>query len=1425
MMRRTLYFVVMLCLIWGSLGAFGVPPWTGEAHAAGTTYYLSPNGNNANDGLSPSTAWATLKRAAHVLKAGDTLLLMGGTYVSDPSNTEFFFSPSNSGTAENPITIKAYDGEVPVITGASPYGSFITFSDVSHFIVEGIHFENTTNGYPIYSRNANHITIRNNVFRNTNSSQVVVNGSHYVIENNVFDTAGSPAGEGSGDNVYLIGTTYSLVQNNYFTRGGHYAVDVINDEGPPKEFAHHNIIRNNYIDQYWGGGIGVIRGSTQTLVEKNFIKNAGIGVVTYPKTGIQLAAEQAIIRNNIITRPGSATKADSGISVSSYRISGIDQNVLDSRVYNNNIYKSGKEPLVFSQRGATQLKDNKFLNNIIYYNRLIGDYNPYWPAGNYYITVETYHAFDDNKWPFFPNDNYIYNNILLHADENGEYPGEDPFIFYDQGDQFPVCYCNGWGKSLAEVETDYPAYIYGNIEQNPLYAGAEGDDFSLQTGSPAIDAGAHLAQTTASGVNTTVVPVDDPWFFFDGYGIVEGDTIKIGSNAPVTITSVDTAAGTITVDAPVTFNSGDYVDLVYNGAGIDLGALESGDVPWTPVLADPQIGDGEITLSWGTSSGAAGYKVKYGTASGSYTTVMDVGGSTSATIDGLTNGTTYYFAVSAYNANGESADSFEKYGKPHVLPPAPDAPVQNDPVAGNGKVTVSWNAVVGADGYNVKYGTVSGTYTNTVRAGNVTSRTITGLSNGTTYYFVVTAYNEGGESGVSNEKSAVPELPPPPAAPVQLQPAPGDGQVRISWTAVSGADGYRVKYGTASGSYTSTANAGGSTSTTITGLTNGTTYYFVVVAYNAGGESGNSNEQSATPQPAPAAPTLDAPIAGDGRVSLSWSAVSGAVGYKVRYGTSSGGPYGTTIDVGSSTEVTIDELMNDTAYYFVVTAYNALGSESAYSAERSATPRSADGSITVLLKNGVNGYTGSESFGIRSEAPDTHYGSDGYGHWVNNFPGRNYYAIRAFYKFDISPPASGIPADAIIESAELKLYVNYGIGTPINLYRMAPVNDAFAVDYAAATRNTYDGVNAWTGGGNGAGDPNDTDNDFIDTPDAQATPTSLGYVSMDVTAAVQAWHGGASNNGWMVNTASASAQLGSAHDAFGPTHYPELIIRYKLPQPEDVTPPVTQAELAGIQGDDRWYTSEVIVTLTAEDDVSGVQSTEYKLIRLGGASGAEAYEPYTEPIVLEDGEYELYYRSTDHAGNAEEARVLNIRVDAAAPNYNATVNGVPLTDGAVFSSSDQLLLELRAEDHGSGILQQAVTWDGVPVDSGMTVVLAGRSGVHTIGIVVADQAGNRSESAYEVRVDASVDALQRLIERYAASGELGGPLQPQLTNKLKQAEHHWNKGHIEHAIKHLGDFLRAMENPPMQQHISAEAKTALTADANALIHDWSEHGT
>lgn len=178
---------------------------------------------------------------------------------------------------------------------------------------------------------------------------------------------------------------------------------------------------------------------------------------------------------------------------------------------------------------------------------------------------------------------------------------------------------------------------------------------------------------------------------------------------------------------------------------------------------------------------------------------------------------------------------------------------------------------------------------------------------------------------------------PPSASPTTLAAVAGDGAVSLSWAAVTGANTYNVYQGTASGAEGATPVSTGitGTSTKVTGLQNGTTYYFQVVAINEAGNGPTSAEVPALPI---AAPGNLVATAGNGSVSLSWSAAAGALSYSVYEGTSSGGEGATPIATGvTSTTFAVSGLTNGSAYYFKVASVNGSTVVTSTS-EGSATP-------------------------------------------------------------------------------------------------------------------------------------------------------------------------------------------------------------------------------------------------------------------------------------------------------------------------------------------------------------------------------------------------------------------------------------------------------------------------------------------------------
>ena len=129
-------------------------------------------------------------------------------------------------------------------------------------------------------------------------------------------------------------------------------------------------------------------------------------------------------------------------------------------------------------------------------------------------------------------------------------------------------------------------------------------DFNLEAGSQCVDAGTFLTKTTTRGSGNKV-QVEDAGYFSDGFGKIEGDYIKVGSNRLVKILIVDYNTNIITIDSNISWNNGEDVHFPFCGTTPDVGASESNlDLPLTGVItsSDPSpVKAGLITVTLTTS--------------------------------------------------------------------------------------------------------------------------------------------------------------------------------------------------------------------------------------------------------------------------------------------------------------------------------------------------------------------------------------------------------------------------------------------------------------------------------------------------------------------------------------------------------------------------------------------------------------------------------------------------------------------------------------------------------------------------------------------------------------------------------------------------------------------------------------------------------
>jgi len=397
-------------------------------------------------------------------------------------------------------------------------------------------------------------------------------------------------------------------------------------------------------------------------------------------------------------------------------------------------------------------------------------------------------------------------------------------------------------------------------------------------------------------------------------------------------------------------------------AGIPSLPTAAPNAPAIPILV---AGNRELTVSWQAVELAAVYEVWFGTSGDSALAQQygdDIsGGVTETIITDLTNETTYYVWIKAKNIIGTSGFSPPANAKPSVFAVLPETPDTPTIVTGNRELTVSWQAAEGALVYEMWVGMANdpGAAEKDGEDISGTSVILTGLENGATYYIWIKAKNNIGTSDFSPMASGTPSA--LAATPSTPQSAPavtaGSGQLAVSWQEAEGALVYEVWAGTTTNPTTATKRSDdvSGMSAVITGLTNGTTYYVWIKAKNAIGTSGFSPMASGTPSAftvtpqAPSAPTMSI---GNGQLTVTWTAVEGALAYEIWLGTTNTSASAAKNEEDESTSLsrTISGLSNGTMYYIWVKAKNNVGT-SGFSPVASGIPMATQGDLTLSAAN------------------------------------------------------------------------------------------------------------------------------------------------------------------------------------------------------------------------------------------------------------------------------------------------------------------------------------------------------------------------------------------------------------------------------------------------------------------------------------------
>ena len=404
-------------------------------------------------------------------------------------------------------------------------------------------------------------------------------------------------------------------------------------------------------------------------------------------------------------------------------------------------------------------------------------------------------------------------------------------------------------------------------------------------------------------------------------GLTAGTTYYVRIDASNNSGSTTGNSISFTTSAPPTVTTGAASNLSQTGTGARLNAV-----------VNPKSSQTSVSFCYSKSPTLVGCTSIAATPS--TLTASSQPSSVSADISSLSTNTVYYFNTVATNNTGTTYGATESFTTPTGTVPAPVitgiSPAAILDISGASVTITGTGFSTAGAGAQVTIGGISGT---------VTSRSATQLvvtsPAGTVGATNVIVNNTDGQSTSTDSRLSFTS-----SAPTSVAGTVANSQSLVTWTAPAATvsptiSNYLVQYSANDGnSWTSVLrSASTSTSQTVTGLINGTSYIFRVATINSVGTGTfSSNSSTVIPETVPGQPTNLTGNAGNGQATLSWIAPTDNGGrnittYKVEY-SSNGGSNWTEYPHpnSSSTSLAVTGLNNGTSYIFRVAATNSVGS-------------------------------------------------------------------------------------------------------------------------------------------------------------------------------------------------------------------------------------------------------------------------------------------------------------------------------------------------------------------------------------------------------------------------------------------------------------------------------------------------------------------
>lgn len=346
-------------------------------------YYVSPSGNDANNGTSIATAWQTFQKALNSATAGSTVYILAGTYNEKTTL-------GVSGTAGSPIVFRNYNTDIVIIdgTGITSQDEILAISDKSYITFQGLIFQNSigNNSIGIFAQGiCDGLTFKGNTIRqiffssnpsapvnsNTNANPFLFWGtdattpiSNLMIDSNFIYNCRTGFSEALALNGNISGFE---IKNNVVYDITNIGIDIIGHYGecpnPANDQARNGTIKwntvYNCVSAYATSGGIYVDGGRDLVIENNICYQNGWGI----EVGCEIVGKttsNVTVRNNLLY-----DNTESGLAFGGYDYPANSGKITNCVFTNNTIFSNDNTNTGNGEVVLNYSENCDFKNNIV----------------------------------------------------------------------------------------------------------------------------------------------------------------------------------------------------------------------------------------------------------------------------------------------------------------------------------------------------------------------------------------------------------------------------------------------------------------------------------------------------------------------------------------------------------------------------------------------------------------------------------------------------------------------------------------------------------------------------------------------------------------------------------------------------------------------------------------------------------------------------------------------------------------------------------------------------------------------------------------------------------------------------------------------------------------------------------------------------